>query len=390
MASWFRWPFFGQGPAPHRSPLPDHLPTLDGWRAVAILAVILHHDRVRLFGPTGLLPNSFLERILLEGQYGVDLFFAISGFLICTRLLRERERTGRICLASFYVRRTFRILPPYLTFLAVLGVITSIGVLALSRWEFVSCVLFFRNYLPNDWAGRDGVFTYHFWSLSVEEHFYLLWPSILIVLGRSRWAPWGAFALGLAIALWRGLDARLDLFMRLTGCPVGSFARTDTRLDGLIFGCWIALLLDVPGAREWLTRAARPVNWFLLLGLFLAVIFFPARFPVFRTWISLLAPLLIVGTVLRPHDPPGRLLEQAPLRWVGRISYSLYLWQQLFMLRDADTTPFLGPLEVFPLNWVALFACALTSYHLIETPMIARGHRLARRLTSPPAPKPSD
>jgi peptidoglycan/LPS O-acetylase OafA/YrhL len=165
-----------------------YLPTLDGWRAVAITAVILCHA----FGreDTGSKINSL---ILSLGQQGVSLFFTISGYLITTLLLDERQRGG-ISLRGFYIRRAFRILPPAYIYLAAVATIGVSGLIHLAPGEILSAALVYNNY----WPSRSW-FTQHFWSLSMEEHFYLLWPSLLTLSGLVR-AKW--LALGVIFSFW--------------------------------------------------------------------------------------------------------------------------------------------------------------------------------------------
>src|SRR5258708_16736007 len=103
-----------------------YLPTLDGWRAIAILGVIICHGTTAIFGPGGTYVNSRVFDLTRNGALGVDIFFGISGFLICTRLLQEEQKQGRISLKNFYIRRGFRILPPYLFFLSILSLILTL------------------------------------------------------------------------------------------------------------------------------------------------------------------------------------------------------------------------------------------------------------------------
>src|SRR5438132_7867316 len=105
----------------------NYLPTLDGWRALAILGVMICHSCDAFFHADGPHPNAVLHALTRHGALGVDVFFGISGFLICTRLIEEHKKNGRISLKRFYVRRAFRILPPYFTYSAVLGVSTPLG-----------------------------------------------------------------------------------------------------------------------------------------------------------------------------------------------------------------------------------------------------------------------
>jgi peptidoglycan/LPS O-acetylase OafA/YrhL len=196
-----------------------YLPTLDGWRAVAILAVLCCHAG----WPTAALAP--------YGAMGVSVFFALSGFLITRRLMDER----RIDLKDFYRRRAFRILPPIVVYLAVVAVLgLGLRVIPMDRSQLLASLFFYRNYLTPPVS--QGWYTGHFWSLAVEEHFYLVWPVLLSIVGFRR-ARWVAPALALAVAVWRVVDGRFAWVGRLNPLLRGSLARTDYRLDALLFGC---------------------------------------------------------------------------------------------------------------------------------------------------------
>jgi peptidoglycan/LPS O-acetylase OafA/YrhL len=360
------------GPATSPRRRSGYLPTLDGWRALAILGVLVAH-----WGG-GFFPSGADEELLtIQGQLGVDLFFGISGFLITWRLLEEHNLTGRISLRGFYVRRAFRILPAAVTFLAVLAVLSVCGLSLVNLREGLSCLFFWRKYLSPGELG--GWYTGHFWSLSVEEHFYLLWPGLLLLAG-LRGGKWTAASLAVALALWRVIEYRKGWVEALLP-GVGFFGRTDIRLDGLFWGAWTALVLAraQSGGEKWLTRfwASRPAP-FLLAALLAACLVWQ---PPFRmVWEALLLAGILAATVSRPSIWLGALLESAPLRWLGRLSYSLYLWQQLFLVPWSRDAP-LGILQRFPCNVLCVFACAMLSYYLIEKPVNRLGHRLARPTT---------
>jgi peptidoglycan/LPS O-acetylase OafA/YrhL len=372
------------GDRPARDGLLDasarYVPTLDGWRAVAIGAVILSHGKDTLFGPDGLVPSAGARSAAAWGRLGVDLFFAISGFLITGRLLAEAERDGRFRLGRFYARRAFRILPPYLLYLGVIGLAGALGQIPVSAREVRDCLLFVRNYTMH----LDGTYTNHFWSLAVEEHFYLLWPLLLLVCGRR--AVWLVPVLAVAVHLWRAADTRFHLFAAVLP-DAGSVYRTDTRLDALFWGCEAALLMPVLNrlsGRRWGAWAGAVVAFALV-----AVVVWGA--PMLPLWLALLFPMLVVSTVLFPGTPGGRLLEWGPLKWVGRMSYSLYLWQTLFLQSPPGPDPFFGLpwLKLWPVNLLAIFAAAALSYYLVERPMIRLGHRLTGRRRRAPVPEPA-
>jgi len=358
-------------------PSKDYRPTLDGWRAIAILLVIFAHGGSELFYPGGRFASSALYSLSLHGVFGVDLFFGISGLLICGRLLDEREKTGGISLAGFYIRRVFRILPPAFAYLAIVGLLAIAGFIAISPREWLSSVFFSRNYIVMPEA--TGWYTGHFWSLAVEEHFYLIWPAALLSLGSNRarrYLP----AIAIAVAIWRMADFHWLHGQIWPGVLSDNiYERTDTRFDGLLWGCWIALLAAVPAYRATLARRLSPGIIAGLIVLLVACIVLNP--PLAMAWEAFLVPVILAGTVLNPKLLFSRILEASPMRWVGKISYSLYLWQQLFLVgwKMPRPLPF-GRLQEFPLNIVAVFVCASASYYLLERPLVAFGHSLSARL----------
>jgi peptidoglycan/LPS O-acetylase OafA/YrhL len=349
-----------------------YLPTLDGWRAIAIAAVLLDHVA------SGFHRQASWHPLLQTGANGVSLFFAISGFLICSRLLEEEQLFGSISLKGFYIRRACRILPAAFTYLLVLALLAAGAVVVVTPLEWWSCVLFFRNYLPPVWirAGWGG-YTIHYWSLAIEEHFYLLWPALLAFSGRVR-ARYLATGLATAVAVWRTWDFHHQWLNRYL--PDLLFpSRTDVRLDGLLLGCLAALVLAEPRWRAWMERRFNTgVFWVFAIAYVLFQVV-PRR-HIYSIWESMLLAALVAGTVLRPAGIVGRLLENPAMKWVGRLSYSLYLWQELFLIPGASYP--LSLLQRFPLNLGMVFLMAALSYELVERPMIRLGHHLA----PPPTP----
>jgi peptidoglycan/LPS O-acetylase OafA/YrhL len=353
-------------------PRGGYLPTLDGWRAIAIVGVLLDH------GTASFLRGSPWYSYLRTGPNGVSLFFAISGFLICSRLLEEEQIFGRISLKGFYIRRACRILPAAFTYLGVLALLGVSGLLIVTPLEWWSCVLFFRNYLPPEWIRVGwGGYTIHYWSLAVEEHFYLLWPALLAFSGRVR-ARYVAAGLAAAVAMWRWWDFHHQLVNRyLPGLLFPS--RTDVRLDALLLGCLAALVVAEPRWRAWLDRLFTGRVWWAFVVAYLLTQAVTRRHDYGMQESALLA-LLVAGTVLHPVGIVGRVLENPVMKWVGRLSYSLYLWQQLFLIPGARWP--LSILQRAPWNLILVFLLAAASYELVERPMIRLGHRLA----PPPTP----
>jgi len=351
-----------------------YLPTLDGWRAIAILLVLMCHGGLFYFSPHGPHPSGRLQTYAARGWIGVDIFFAISGFLICTRLLREQQKTGGISLRSFYIRRAFRILPPYLLYLAVVGLLAAGGWIIVQKQEIISALLFVRNYLPAVNTPDIGWYTGHFWSLAVEEHFYLLWPTLLLLLRRRR-ANLAALALIIAIAIWRTIDLHYAIFFPNAGHIFDH--RTDTRLDSLLWGCVFAIAFTSGAGHRWLTKWINPLVWLcsvvlvIVLAKYMNAITDALRPPLFAA--------IVAATVVHPRWLVGRILEDGRLRWIGRISYSLYIWQQLFLVGDLIPRPLpFGRFQEVPLSFVCIFLCAIASYYLVERPLLGLGHRLTR------------
>ena len=340
----------------------DYLPTLDGWRAVAIAMVLFAHVR---------LPGNALQGIAAYGALGVHLFFAISGFLITNRLLEEEESAGRVSLRSFYIRRGFRILPAALTYLIALCVLGfALDLIPITMGQILSSALFFRNYWVE--PASQSWYTGHYWSLSVEEHFYLLWPGLLVALGKRR-ARWAVPLLACLFAAWRGLDSYYNWIAALNPGLKELVGRTDYRMDGLLWGCAAAFLWD---AREIRAKAWWAIG--ALMAMALLLIFEP---PGYVALLALLMPVPLILTAADPASWFGRLFELRPVAWFGRLSYSVYLWQMLFL--PAYGIPVsLGIVQQFPLNLAFVMLAACGSYYLVERPLRRWGRRLAVRQAS--------
>ena len=285
------------------------IPTLDGWRGVAILFVLLAHFQ------TGYLGHYIGGHEWLDlGQHGVTIFFVLSGYLITKGLLAERN----INLLRFYVRRFFRLMPAawtYLLFLLLLTQFTPMKVIG--RNDLWGCLLFYRNYIPET---PLNTCTGHFWSLSLEEQFYLAWPPVLAWIGRRN----GIVAVSVgaaALAVYQIFNWNYFLIGQHN-------LYTQARAGALLVGCLLALLLEYDTVKMWLTKWGRTL--FSVFALLLAADFF---------WFQKLVPLheciliaLMLGaTSLNPQMLVSRVLEWEHIKLTGVLSYSIYLWQQLFV-----------------------------------------------------------
>lgn len=297
---------------------PGHgdIPGLNGMRAIAVLLVVLFHTGYDF----------------VPGIFGVTVFFVLSGYLITTLLQREHASTGTISFGRFYARRALRLLPPLYIVTLLICVAVQCGLIA-GRVEpgwISSTLFFFGNYFwlvisPDSGMPQEIQLV---WSLAVEEHFYLLWPPLALLFFRAR-DPRRAITLfvGTAIALVIAWRMAVFAFMDVPGTYI-AFA-TETRIDSLLVGCWLAL------ARNPLTAA--PVDRlqrtdYAWLAASAAVFVIPPLLPdsdskliwVLSTHPILLAPVFWL-IVARHELWPFRLLRNPVLDYVGRISYTLYL-----------------------------------------------------------------
>jgi peptidoglycan/LPS O-acetylase OafA/YrhL len=337
---------------------------------LAILAVVYGHAAGDIFSDSGPYPSTFLRDLGQYGGFGVDIFFALSGFLITSRLIRESNQNGSINLRSFYVRRAFRILPASWAYLIVISILCISGVMSQPFWSILACLLLCRNYFPMQRPSGEypGLYTGHFWSLAVEEHFYLFWPFLL---SRMRMEKATAFAIAAAagFTMWSISDGYFHLSAHVFPSS-GPLWRTDTKVQEILWGCVSALLY--PKIKQMDSRLKVARYWYVL-PLFGALLV--SRVSVWFPLLLVAVPLTIAATVANPTTPFGRLLDSAPLRWVGRVSYSLYLWQQLAI--QSPVAPGLAHMQETLLIYPIILMLAIGSYYVIERPLIRFGHKLA-------------
>jgi peptidoglycan/LPS O-acetylase OafA/YrhL len=341
------------------------LPGLDGIRAFAIAWVFISHLRF----DRALLPGTLLAELSREGMDAVTLFFVVSGFLITTLLLREEDESGTIGLRDYFLRRGFRILPAALTYLGImLAVMLATGAQP-TLHEWLGSLLFYRNLVPSNVDYITG----HFWSLSVEEQFYLLWPPLIVLIAPQRRLPLTILLIALA-PVWRYVAFRNQWAVS------SDIGRLDMSYDSILTGALLAQLQRLPSFRQLLNRFPYP-GFLLAVGclgfLTLSIRMLPAgNVGVLATpTVQNLCALLILGVLVEARSAiPLRLLEWSPVVWLGRISYSLYLWHIPFVHTWIPDFP--GHLLV---RVVLSLTAAWLSYRFIEQPML----RLRQRFLLP-------
>ena len=293
-----------------------YVPAIDGLRGVAILLVVGRH--------------AFLTP--LNGGYGVDLFFVLSGYLITTLLLEERDRSSRISLQAFYVRRGRRLLPALGVMLACyLAVMAAFGDAAHAARETAAQSFYTANIMQAWWphvVGRSAIGP--LWSLAQEEQFYLVFPVLLIAV--LRWRGEAAMRRLVIAAILFVTFERLTLF-HLGSASLRLYAGPDTHSDGLMLGALLALTLRRAPSPD-ATRANRMLGPASLLLLFFLCV--SSRFPWAEgvSLVDLAAVGLVCAAVCQPQAPLTRALRWRPLVGMGKISYSLYLWNAVFLFAN--------------------------------------------------------
>ena len=299
-----------------------HLPALDGLRGVAVLLVVMLHLTMQIHNPSGV--TLVLKRVFSFGWSGVDLFFVLSGFLI-TGILDDAKGTTNY-FRVFYARRMLRILPLYygaLLFVFVTPYLVSTPRIArflvplkdqLWYWFYLQNV----HPLPQPFVGLVG----HFWSLAIEEQFYLVWPVIILLLSRKS-ALWVCAAiLPLSIA-YRAITSYVMP-------ELGSYIATFAHLDGLAVGSALALLYRTPGATDWIKRRLLPITAVSFAGMLILYngwisTIKPAKHVLLGAFVALTYGCLLMYAVEQRRGPLASCLRSRIMRFFGRYSYGMYV-----------------------------------------------------------------
>ena len=347
-----------------------HLPMLDGFRAVAAFSVVLAHGYgVAIFD-------------------GVTAFFVLSGFLITTLLLREREATGSVSVPAFYLRRTLRIFPAYYACVLASYVIDRVAGNPWPDGLAASAATYLVNYF-NAFNGHPNTSIAHMWSLGVEEQFYLLWPAIFIGLARFG-VP--ALRAGLIVLIVFGVAWRSALYFSGVVGQAYLYNAFDARFDNLAIGCLLATVAGDPRTAQFARRVAAAA-WmpFVTLGLMVLVLTAmssTARHLIGFTAYAALVAILIVQLLQLRSSVLWRWLDFRPVRFLGTISYPIYLYHGwgLGLGEWLTGVPHLGR---FIAGTLLTVAGAVASYYIVEQPFLRLKERFTparSRSTSVPHP----
>ncbi len=311
-----------------------------------------------------LVAHSGIIHAVVAGMVGVTLFFVLSGFLITYLLLEESERTGRIDLPSFYGRRVLRLLPALSVYLVGIALITWTVGIAVPVWDMTwPPALYVANYVQI--FDHDIFFHRHTWSLAVEEHFYLVWP-LLVLLGATRKLKALAVAVGI-LGAWRLVAGLVD--------PMWAYHSTDTNAYALGLGCLVAVAYH-GGWRPPVPKRTAEAGIVALVFMSLMPFHDLDHLYTIGVWLPPLAALAAAVCILGALEREPAFLRGKALGWLGLVSYSLYLWHApLLQLPQLAATPGLRLLAV----GLAL-GIAGVSWRFIEGPIMRS--KLRRRLTT--------
>ncbi len=299
---------------------------------------------------------------------GVDLFFVLSGYLITHLLLKEMREVGTVSLRRFYARRALRLLPAYFLLLSTVAILVSTGLLAIDRQAWVPAITYTYNLMP----GRHEPTLGHIWSLCVEEHFYLVWPVILAILGRG-------------IGLWFLIAAIVSapvLRFAIWQSPVDIDFFTLTRMDTLAVGCLLAYYFQSRRSTWAIQRAKGFGTWLAILAVFVLVVSVSVLTPMSGAYTlgvkrgieAMASALLIFSVITNPGCLFGRIVNSKAFVVTGMLSYSLYMAQTFSVATKSSS---------WPLPWIwnlpLVIAYAFISYVLVERPFLLIKARLARR-----------
>jgi peptidoglycan/LPS O-acetylase OafA/YrhL len=354
------------------------VPSLDGLRMFSVSLVLLGHR---------VLPESLLG----VSAFGVKVFFFISGFLITRLLFAEWKRVGRVSLPDFYLRRLFRLYPVLILFVAVTVAFAGLMGWPIAGVDIASVFFYFVNYLvsANDLAGREMTLPYGMlWTLSVEEHFYLFAPLLFVLVRATPMRMLGIAAtvcivsLGLRLlyaGLWPEYIEQLVIYHL-----------SETRVDSIAYGVIFACLCETSGGRRLIGMLT--TRWALLVGILVMLASFAIRDDYFQnTWRFSMQGLalfpIIAGTVFAAPIPLANYLLNLPfVAWIGKLSYSLYVWHggTLFLfgaLVSQVPDPWKGPFEL-----AITFVLAVASYYVVEQPALRLGRKFIKRRHAPVEP----
>lgn len=325
----------------------NYVPAIDGMRAVAIAIVVASH-----FGAEHFVP----------GGFGVTLFFFISGYLITELLIQEHGSTGKIEIGSFYLRRFLRLGPALIAMIIAVSLFYFLLFGSISWSEICAAIFYYTNYYVI-YGGAVPLPFGPLWSLAVEEHYYLAYPLLFAVTWKYRRSfLLGLLALTIAVLTWR-----IVLVFCFHAPEIRTYVATDTRIDSIIYGAILSSALNTHHA--WFSAYCERW-WVTVLAIVALLISFIYRDAIFRETFRYslqgvaLIPLFYSTLRAQRFSIARRILESGPLIWIGRLSYSIYLWHFSVMSITKEMTE--NAAAVPMINLAASLVMASISYYFVE------------------------
>lgn len=353
----------------------SRIPVIDGLRGISVLTVIVSH---MLITKQFVLPirNESIDqfiKLIFHGHLGVQFFFVLSGFIITHILLVEYARNQSISLPAFYVRRAFRLLPALYFLILVQYLFSKTLTTTPISMACLNHALTFTVGILGDCNWNFA----HFWSLTVEEVFYLAWPLLILATtrGLSIWVPTLLFVvLSRAVHVASYLSQKYSLDLPLS--YVGILGNMDFIALGALLGYFYTMR---PSNTKRIFQMA-PTTTRVFAILLIYIPHFLAFYGIgglltipFGTFFEPLGMVILLGSLLTtPRGFLYRLVSSRSLVFTGLISYSIYLWQQIFSPASMLATSSLKVLTLFPLNLAAIFLMGIFSYQFIERPFRLR------------------
>ena len=358
-----------------------YLPSIDSLRALAVLAVIIYHVDVNY------LPGGFL---------GVDLFFVLSGYLISSLIIKEYRKTGSLNLYNFYIRRARRLLPA-VYFMITVGLVVMVlfnevllrkshldaifGYIYSSNWWYI-----FHKLDYFDSFGAQSPFK-HLWSLAIEEQFYMIFPLLFLLVNRKKKSKDGTYKLNknfLYVVL--GLIL-VSLIAHILLFDINNISRiyfgTDTRAFSLLVGVVGAILYPMERLHAKVTPQQNmlySVVSLVSIATLITVMIYTSEYNtlLYRGGFLLVAilGLIVIISSGKQHTLMSRLLSFKPVVFIGKISYSLYLWHFPVLVLTTPVSEIGNPNIFFVILRIVLtFAVAIVSYVFVETPIRKLGFK---------------
>ena len=357
----------------------NRIPGLDGIRALAALSVVFTHLSIyKTLQDNGILSASVINSI--NGAAGVQAFFVLSGFLITHLLISEYEKYGNISLYNFYIRRSLRIFPLYFLVLMLVCLAQYFGEQVANSKSILFATFYSYNFIPKAWY--SGVLG-HTWSLAVEEHFYLVWPFIFISLApkfRNLARVLAtffivSFFIALMLSNWQWLNE--TFFVKRWSFIAGA---------NIAIGALLAMLLSGEDSNCRIkTLSSTSVALFFGVMLIFSEVWLKGTNYFFTQYLRAMGFAVLVGWLfLNQNSFITRSLEIAPLSYLGKISYGIYMYQGFFL----STGPYRATSQTWPpeqnIGLILLIIVAPLSYKYFEKPMLNMKSKLQRSSDSRP------